>query len=597
MAALLKDNKITFAYHLLNKAFGAYKPQVALMTALGFLSGLLEGVGINAVIPLFSLVSDTTPPGADAISNIIRTAFVRAHIAFTFTSLAILIALLFIAKAFVLFAANYLNARMSYSYEMKMRTELFRESLDASWPHLLNQKIGHLEKVLVDHVSASSGVLLLLSSSVLILTNLIMYLLVAVNISAPITIVTLIVGAALFLIIKPLLYRTRKVSYRLSEMGKAVSHHINEHMIGIKTVKAINAETSVLIRGEHLFEHLRRARLQLSLYNSGLNVFIQPVSIVFILAVFAFSYQSPQFNFASFAVILYLIQKIFSYVQSMQGKLNGMSESAPYLKSVTDHRESMRQNREHDEGTQPFSFQSLLAIRDVQFHYHRETDAVLKNVRFEVKKGSMVGIIGPSGSGKTTVVDLILRLLTPLHGAITLDGIDIHSIRLADWRRHVGYVSQDIFLLNDTIEHNITFYHDLTRAEVMAAARLAYIHDFIDKLPEGYGTVVGERGMELSAGQRQRIILARVLARQPDILILDEATSALDNESEALIQRTIEHLKGRVTIIIIAHRLTTLKHCDSLIILQDGIIKERGRPDALLKDKDSYFYKVNTVHF
>ncbi|MEW6610090.1 MAG: ABC transporter ATP-binding protein [Patescibacteria group bacterium] len=591
----MKDNKITFAYHLLNQAFGAYKPQIALMTALGFLSGLLEGVGINAIIPLFSLVSDTTSPGTDAISNIIRAAFAHAHFAFTFATLATLIATLFILKALILFLAHYLNARISYAYEKKIRTDLFRESLNASWPHLLKQKIGHLEKVLVDHVSTASGVLLLLSSSILMLTSLIMYLLVAVNISTSITIITLIVGAALFLIIKPFLYRTRKASYRISELGKTVSHHINEHMIGIKTVKAMGAEAGVCGRGEHLFEHLRRARVQLSLYNSGLNIFIQPVSIIFILIVFAFSYRSPQFNFASFAVIIYLIQKIFAYIEAVQGKLNGMSEAAPYLKSVVDHREMMNAHKEPDEGALSFSFQSLLAFRDVQFHYHREHEAVLKNVRFEITKGSMVGIIGPSGAGKTTIVDLILRLLTPLEGAITLDGININTIRLTDWRRHVGYVSQDIFLLNDTIEHNITFYHELTHTEVRDAARLAHIHDFIDKLPARYDTIVGERGIELSAGQRQRIILARVLARKPDLIILDEATSALDNESEALVQKAIDHMKGNVTIVVIAHRLSTLKNCDTLFILEDGMIKEQGAPTELLANKDSYFYKVNHI--
>ncbi|MEK7074695.1 MAG: ATP-binding cassette domain-containing protein, partial [Patescibacteria group bacterium] len=218
---------------------------------------------------------------------------------------------------------------------------------------------------------------------------------------------------------------------------------------------------------------------------------------------------------------------------------------------------------------------------------------ILTDVSFRIAKNEMVGIIGPSGAGKTTIADLMLRLFVPDNGEIAIDGKDISRFSLHDFRRHIGYVSQDIFLMNDTIADNIKFYNDsIDETHLIEAARMANIYDFIMSLDKGFKTIIGDRGILLSGGQRQRVILARALVRKPAILILDEATSALDNESEALIQKSIEGLKGSVTVIVIAHRLSTIIRCDRLIGLEDGKIVEVGTPQELLENDNSYFSKV-----
>ena len=177
-----------------------------------------------------------------------------------------------------------------------------------------------------------------------------------------------------------------------------------------------------------------------------------------------------------------------------------------------------------------------------------------------------------------------------------MDGVDLREIKLSEWRRNIGYVSQDIFLLNDTVAQNIKFYDEsITQADTERAAKLANIYEFIGKLENGFNTVLGERGVRLSGGEKQRIALARALARKPAILILDEATSALDAESEALIQKALERLKGDVTIMAIAHRVSTILKADRLLVLQEGRVQEEGPPQELLKAKDSYFYKINKI--
>ncbi len=220
----------------------------------------------------------------------------------------------------------------------------------------------------------------------------------------------------------------------------------------------------------------------------------------------------------------------------------------------------------------------------------------LEELSFEIKKGEMIGLIGSSGAGKTTVVDLILRLFNPTGGKILLDEKNIAQIGLASWRENIGYVAQDIYLKNGTIAANIKFYDEaISDEQMIEAARMANIYNFINECPKKFETLVGERGVQLSAGQRQRIIIARVLARRPQILILDEATSALDNESETQIQKVIDNLKNKITVLVIAHRLSTVINVDRVLVLGDGKIVEEGVPRELLKKEDSYFYKVYNI--
>ena len=265
----------------------------------------------------------------------------------------------------------------------------------------------------------------------------------------------------------------------------------------------------------------------------------------------------------------------------------------PYAQNVENFKSVLDAHREVSVGgTIPFYFERELAFKNVSFSYEGGKQ-VLSNVDFSIARGETIGLIGPSGAGKTSVADLVLRLFKPTAGGIVIDGKPISDISIESWRRNVGYVAQEVFLLNTSIEDNIRFYRpDLSKEAVVAAAKQANIYDFIMGLPEGFETITGDRGVMLSGGQRQRIALARALADKPSLLILDEATSALDTESEKLIQASIHALHGSVTVLIIAHRLSTIEHTDRLLVLEDGRLVEQGTPRALMENKNSYFYQA-----
>ena len=215
---------------------------------------------------------------------------------------------------------------------------------------------------------------------------------------------------------------------------------------------------------------------------------------------------------------------------------------------------------------------------------------MLSDVSFDIPKGSVVGLIGPSGGGKTTVADLLLRLVTPTGGRILVDETPLESLGLSEWRERVGYVTQDTFMQNASIAENIRFYRpEVTLEDVHEAARKAHIDDVIRALPDGYDTLIGDRGMMVSGGQRQRLALARALAGHPALLVLDEATSALDADSQREIQKAIDALRGTLTVFVIAHRLSTVEGADHIIVLERGSIIESGSPAELRTDPASYY--------
>jgi ATP-binding cassette subfamily B protein/subfamily B ATP-binding cassette protein MsbA len=230
-----------------------------------------------------------------------------------------------------------------------------------------------------------------------------------------------------------------------------------------------------------------------------------------------------------------------------------------------------------------------IEVRDVSFRYPETDTNVLNNVSFSVPVGSTVALVGSSGAGKSTTVDLLLGLYEPTQGEILVDGNKLSAINLIDWRKHIGVVDQDVFLLNTSVAENIRFARtNASIEEIQAASELAHAHEFVVELKDGYDTVIGERGYKLSGGQQQRIALARALVRNPSILILDEATSALDTISERLIQQALEAMRNVRTVIIIAHRLSTVSKADRIIVLDNGCVVEQGSREKLLTDAGQF---------
>ena len=589
----INTKKLVYGYRTILRGFGRYKRRIILLIVLGILAGLFEGVGIGAVIPLFSIIMNET--GVEELNFITRSvdkAFSMFKIPLTPLFLILLIITLFILKAILQFTARYINEKTIAEFEERTRKKMFKRSMDSSWPHLLNQKGGHLETLLIYDTERAATIFNLLGNFILLFTGFAMYTVVAFGISANFTLLTIGLGIAFFTIIRPVFYRLRKLAEKVSIFQKSVSHYVGELILGAKVIKTTAMESIIFQKTNKYFENLKKAKVKSSLYRQSSNALVEPGVLIIITLLFAFSYRSPEFNIVSFAVIIYLIRRMFSYVESMQTYIQAISENTPYLQNILIYNKEAAKNKEVDTGTEKFSFDQYLEFKNVSFSYDPRKK-ILQNISFKIKKGEVVGIVGPSGSGKTTIVDLILRLFNPQKGEILADNKNTSNIKLTQWRKNISYVPQDTFLIHDTIENNIKFYGDISMDDIIKVSKMANIYDTVQELPDKFNTVAGERGIKLSGGQRQRIALARALARNPKILILDEATSAIDAESEKLIQQSIKELKGKITIIIIAHRPSTIMNCDRLIVLEKGKIMEKEVSEKFIQNQESYFHKMN----
>ena len=279
--------------------------------------------------------------------------------------------------------------------------------------------------------------------------------------------------------------------------------------------------------------------------------------------------------------------RTLGYGQQLQNGSASLSLIRPFI-ALIDSTIAEYQRSTSKRGEYAVAEIGAIKFENVSFSYNANAP-VLHDLTFETHKGEIIGIVGPSGSGKSTLVQLILGVREPEAGRITSNGIDIREISRSSWTSKVAFVPQEATLITGTVAENIAFYRSgITEKKMIEAARAAHVLDDIQKLPQGFNTDLGERAQELSGGQRQRLSIARALVGDPELLILDEPTSALDMKSESVIRDTISALNGKVTVIVIAHRLSTLDACSKLMVIQDGLLKAFATPTELAADNDFY---------
>ena len=574
------------------RTFKDYRWHIAVLTLFGFISAFLEGVGINAVIPLMSFFTGGGGAATDTITKTIQGFFAFFSIPFKFRYLLGFIFGLFILRAISVVIFSYIRGWISADFLGKESGNVLQRALMVSWSFSLKQKLGTMHNTLVRDIQQTGALLDAVAQIAQSFSGFLMYLLVAINISPTMTFYAIGGGAILVFLLRPLLRRSQRIGEQAAGVEKQFAQFLSEHIIGMKAVKAAGVERAAIEDGDRHIQTLRSLSIRQAFMRSINTSFFQPFSLVIVVVLFLLTYRTPEFSVIAFAASLYLIQKIFAYLESGQAGLQTVGIMVPYAQNIASFKRSLDLHRESSSGDAPFAFTKELAFNNVSFAYD-EGKPVLDNVSFSIRAGETVGLVGPSGAGKTSVADLLLRLFKPNAGALLLDGVPSESIALPEWRTHIGYVSQDVFLLNSSIEENIRFYNEtLTAKDIENAAKQANIYDFITGLPDGFKTVTGDRGVMLSGGQRQRIALARALAAKPALLILDEATSALDHESEKLIHESIHALRGTVTVFIIAHRPSTVAEADTILVLSHGRIVEQGAPQKLLQNDDSYFSKM-----
>jgi len=432
--------------------------------------------------------------------------------------------------------------------------------------------------------------------------SIIVFLGIAISISWKLTLLALVILPVSMFIIAWIGLKLRKQSYFIQEKMADITSILQETISGVKIVKAFGMEkyeNNKFMTETHNFFKLMLRIVRVRNASSPITEILSTgVGVVIIYFGGLLVLKEQTLTASEFMGFLFAIFQMMPPIKELSGVNNRIQESSAAGDRIFEIIDTQPSIKNSDKAIEVPEFKNSLNLDHVSFHYEDSDELVLNDLNFSVNHGEIVALVGPSGGGKSTLVDLIPRFYDPTDGRILLDGIDIKEIKIENLREMMGIVTQETFLFNESIKNNIAYgLGEYPEEKIIEAAKTANAHNFIMEMPRGYNTVIGERGVKISGGQRQRLSIARALLKNPEIMIFDEATSALDNESELLVQEAIERLMVNRTTIVIAHRLSTIRNATRIIVLDKGRIIQKGTHDELILEEAGLYKKLYEMQF
>jgi subfamily B ATP-binding cassette protein MsbA len=567
-----------------------------LIFALAFLAmifvAVFESATLAMLVPLFDQFLPSAAKNSETLFGLHKLIpendWYQAWV-----TISILLISFTLLKGVAEFFSSYLMTKIGQAAVLTMRQELYA--------HLLNQSSSFFERHRTNYlvsriVTSCSAIEISVASNMRDILReglmLIFFLAGAFYYNWRLMLGALIIAPIIGGLTAKFSKALRKLSEEFIESNKLLSDTAQETLTNQTIVKAYSAEEREQTRFTEVARKIARAHLRSGKIAATSPPVIEIIGIAAIVVLFYFGLReidAERMETAQFFTFLAFLFRSYDPMRKLSRQHNQIVQALAAAKDVWDVLDDKDYLPEKPGAVELKSLREKIELKNVSFNYQNENKIVVQDLNLEIPKGQMIALVGESGGGKSSLIKLIQRLYDPTAGAIFWDEIDLRDVQIKSLKKQIALVTQETVLFNDTIRYNISYGKpDATDEEITEAARIAFAHDFIEELPNGYDTIVGERGIFLSGGQRQRIAIARAVLVNAPVLILDEATSALDAESERLVQKALANLMENKTSIVIAHRLSTIRRADKIVVMERGRIIQTGTHAELLAKGGTY---------
>ena len=567
--------------------------RVSLAIGLLVLVGFTEGVGLLLLIPLLQLIGlDLGAGPAGVIGDAIRSAVTGVGLTPTLGAVLALYVGVIVSNALLSRWANLMATSVAHEHAAGLRAILQAAITRADWTFHTRSRNAHLTQVLWTEVSrviiGTSALLTLLTRTLMACV----YLALALVVAPLITLGVALVGVALFVLFRRHVRRAHQIGKAIVAANADMHDAISESLAGVKITKGHGVEAKYIEAFAKLAQHVARLYVTSSKVQLDVGLWFKATSAVLLSAFVYLALTVFGVSTAGLILLLFVFARLMPMAQGLQKTYQSFVGAMPAYDSVIDLLKRCEAAAEDPSAPTGAALRGRIEVDELTYGYDPGRP-VLRGVTLTIADGETTAIVGPSGGGKSTLVDLLIGLLTPQSGRIVVGSAVLSRANLQDWRASVGYVPQEAFMFHDTVRNNLLVTKPTaSEAELWAALRAASAESFVADLPEGLETLLGDRGVRVSGGERQRLALARALVRGPSLLVLDEATSNLDVENERRVQRAIDELRGSVTIVTIAHRIATVRNADMIYVLEAGTIVEAGAWDALIEIEQGRFRRL-----
>ena len=545
-----KTPNLLNSFFLILKDFYNKRPGTFLIVILFLsLSALFESMTIITLFPLFNVIIE--PLNTDV------------NIFTKFIFFILLIVLFSLLKALFLWATLRFIARVRVGIEKELRIDLLNSLSFANWNFFLKQPVGRMTNTFATEANRGAESIM---TSVYSLTEMIrvsFYLVISLIVDFKLTLIAIASATTIFFLLKKFIKISEKAGEKYTSSLKFLTKEITDYFQGIKFIKSMNIQSNIIKQQDIIIKHqkkqinvhiddIKKAILNANYSSVSLKTYIEPLAIIFLAAMVIFFVKILSLPIIEVGVLGIIFIRATNAVGNLPKYFAAIAEQHSALWSVKSLIKESAANKEKYNKKNYFGFNKSINLKNI--HQKYDKSLVLKNINLEIRKNKITQIKGISGSGKTTILDLISGLIKPLKGDILLDKTSIKKINLGSWREKIGYVPQELFMFHENIKFNLTFNNeDISENYLSKILQITECRNFINKLPRKLKTTMGERGMRFSAGQRQRLSIARAMVKKPDLLILDEATSSLDPRTEKKIAKILREISNYTTILIVTH--------------------------------------------